>query len=189
MAEFSVKRSARDGQNFYCKKCEVVRVAAYTSSRPGHAARKSAYDKARNIKKADEIRTKSRARYALDSAKRVMAAAVWAKENPEARRAIANAYKGRRRAQCEAGMSGRELRLWLREQMMICSYCAAWCDRHYQVDHIAPLSRGGHHAEDNLTIACPTCNGQKSNKSLLFFLLGRKVERNTVTSEIRSVAA
>lgn len=47
----------------------------------------------------------------------------------------------------------------------------AWClelfepgDR--QLDHITPLSDGGTHTEDNLTVACSTCNMLKGNKRL-----------------------
>ncbi len=41
----------------------------------------------------------------------------------------------------------------------------------YEIDHIEPLSRGGKHTEDNLSVTCPLHNGQKYNKSLLEYLL------------------
>ena len=50
-------------------------------------------------------------------------------------------------------------------------YCCAYCDIYlrdspYHVDHITPLAAGGTNNENNLAIACPTCNLKAS--SLVF---------------------
>lgn len=53
-----------------------------------------------------------------------------------------------------------------------CSYCGAeetQSSRTFHTDHVTPTSLGGHHAADNLILACSTCNGAKHNKPLLTF--------------------
>lgn len=173
--EFSIKKSAKSGRNPYCKLCERARVAAYMARQPGFSERKAAYDKARNTAKAEEIRAKARARNRKNSAERCIQARKWAQENPEARRAISLAYKSRRRSACGRGMSGAEMRKWLSDQVMICSYCFRRCQSDFEIDHITPLASGGEHGPDNLTIACPGCNRRKSSKPLLIFLLEREM--------------
>lgn len=45
-----------------------------------------------------------------------------------------------------------------------CSYCGA--TERIEIDHVIPLSRGGTHAEENLTSACRSCNASKGNRLL-----------------------
>jgi len=52
-----------------------------------------------------------------------------------------------------------------------CVYCGAQED--LTLDHIVPLSKGGTHSEDNLVVACRSCNASKGNRSLLEWLLSR----------------
>lgn len=42
--------------------------------------------------------------------------------------------------------------------------CIALTPMNFTIDHIVPLSRGGHHKPDNLAAACKTCNLSKGNK-------------------------
>lgn len=46
-------------------------------------------------------------------------------------------------------------------------YAALGCDprgHRMEFDHVVPLSRGGPHAADNLTVACRRCNRSKGAK-------------------------
>lgn len=48
-----------------------------------------------------------------------------------------------------------------------CGYCRTatfLVGTTFEVDHIVPESFGGRSDEDNLCLACPTCNGHKSNR-------------------------
>lgn len=45
-----------------------------------------------------------------------------------------------------------------------CYYCKCKVGKTYHVDHVVPLSRGGSNGPENIVIACPTCNQQKSAK-------------------------
>ena len=48
-----------------------------------------------------------------------------------------------------------------------CYLCGKSCyGRDCTLDHVVPLSKGGHHAEYNLRVACQSCNSKKNAKSL-----------------------
>lgn len=105
----------------------------------------------------------------LNSAKKVEAANVWRKENPDRRKAIVFAYDGRRRTQKEQGDSTAEIREWIKAVKKVCYWCGDKCANDYHIDHYQPLSKGGEHRVSNLVIACPTCNLRKNAKDPLEF--------------------
>lgn len=46
-----------------------------------------------------------------------------------------------------------------------CAYCSKnFMTLKMEVDHIFPISRGGPHSADNITMACRNCNRSKNNK-------------------------
>lgn len=50
-----------------------------------------------------------------------------------------------------------------------CAYCGLPNDRGgrgFQIDHVRPLSQGGTHTLENLTVACAQCNRAKWDQSL-----------------------
>lgn len=54
-----------------------------------------------------------------------------------------------------------DIEAMLIEQRGCCSYCRMPM-RQYHIEHIIPLSRGGGNGAENLALACPTCNQEKS---------------------------
>ena len=48
---------------------------------------------------------------------------------------------------------------------------------------IEPLSTGGEHSIDNLTIACPTCNLSKNNKSMIIWMIQNRVRGGSFNAE------
>jgi 5-methylcytosine-specific restriction endonuclease McrA len=53
-----------------------------------------------------------------------------------------------------------------------CAYCGVPNDREgrgFQLDHVQPLSQGGEHSLDNLSVACARCNRAKWDQSLSEF--------------------
>jgi 5-methylcytosine-specific restriction endonuclease McrA len=38
------------------------------------------------------------------------------------------------------------------------------------LDHVQPLSRGGHHTPENVKVCCEACNMAKDNKTLAEYL-------------------
>lgn len=53
-----------------------------------------------------------------------------------------------------------------------CVYCGS--NANIQVDHVVPLSKGGHHSIGNLAPACKTCNVRKSAKFVTQWKLHEK---------------
>jgi 5-methylcytosine-specific restriction endonuclease McrA len=49
-----------------------------------------------------------------------------------------------------------------------CAYCLSAGP--LTIDHMHPLGRGGVHAADNILPACPKCNNEKGNRTLLEFV-------------------
>lgn len=48
-----------------------------------------------------------------------------------------------------------------------CEYCKSqirFSPNSFEIDHIIPMSRGGMNQLENLALACPQCNGHKSDK-------------------------
>ena len=69
-------------------------------------------------------------------------------------------------------MVGSYVPLILRERVIqrangCCEYCfspAQYSPEVFEVEHIVPVSAGGHTTLDNLALACPACNRYKSNR-------------------------
>lgn len=45
-----------------------------------------------------------------------------------------------------------------------CFWCSCPLDGVYHIDHVVPVAKGGTNSLDNLVLACPTCNRNKSAK-------------------------
>ncbi|MEF9995780.1 MAG: HNH endonuclease [Burkholderiaceae bacterium] len=62
-------------------------------------------------------------------------------------------------------VSFNKYRLFARDRH-VCGYCGALCDeRELTVEHIQPVSRGGHHEWANVVTACRSCNSRKGNRT------------------------
>jgi hypothetical protein len=70
-------------------------------------------------------------------------------------------------------LTARERKRILERDQWRCRYCGS--QRDLQVDHIFPRSLGGGNQDENLAVACATCNHEKSNK---VGMMPRPVERN-----------
>jgi len=46
----------------------------------------------------------------------------------------------------------------------VCIYCGT--TENLELDHVAPLTKGGAHCEENLVVACRSCNSSKHDKPL-----------------------
>jgi 5-methylcytosine-specific restriction endonuclease McrA len=132
--------------------------------------KKKAYDAARVERLRDRLSAQSKRRYLQNREARIAASKDWVAKHPEARRAIAQNYKHRRRAQEKDGMTGPELNAWTRAQPKICFWCGVGCEDKFHVDHYVALANGGKHEADNLVIACQPCNSRKSSKDTEQFM-------------------
>lgn len=88
----------------------------------------------------------------------------WAKANADKRRA----GKHRRRAHKRGAITELVDEAAIYERDKCCVYCGTTED--LGLDHIVPLAKGGPHCEDNLVVACCSCNASKGAKPLIQWL-------------------
>ena len=89
----------------------------------------------------------------------------WRRANPEQAQSDGREYARRRRAR-KNGVTVEpvdEAAIYERDGHM-CIYCGA--TENLELDHIVPLASGGAHCEDNLVVACLSCNRGKYTKPL-----------------------
>lgn len=168
-SDFPKKAANKDGLYSYCKPCNVEKVRQYHARRPDWAEYKKAYDRERTQRLKEKLREQNKRRYEKNRERCLETARDWVKRNPEKRKAIAQNYKHRRRAQEREGMTGAELAKWQKEQPRKCYWCGTTKAKAYAVDHYVPLAKGGKHEASNLVLACKPCNSRKSAKDPLDF--------------------
>lgn len=81
----------------------------------------------------------------------------------------------RRKWQRAVSQMGKVTRAHLRRELRarLCSYCLEPLSKtNRQLDHVAPLSDGGAHDDDNIIACCSACNMSKGRKSLVGWLMG-----------------
>jgi len=103
----------------------------------------------------------------------------WLAANPERRKKLALAYYYRNKPKFAVNVRNRRARLRevegthtpadigriLLAQRGRCAYCKCKITpANMAVDHIFPVSKGGHNGPSNLQIACNNCNSRKSAK-------------------------
>lgn len=181
LLDFPVRKHRRDGRCSWCNQC-YSDDSLRRRSTPEAKANKSAYDKQRADENREAISAYGREYYRKNTDVVKRRVRNWATKNPAARKAIANAYKARKRAQ--GGVSGKELRTWLEQQTMICVWCASACEDSFHIDHVVAIKNGGEHELYNLAIACPSCNHRKSAKDPLDFAIELHNERQMQTARI-----
>ncbi|AKJ72424.1 HNH endonuclease [Gordonia phage GTE8] len=72
----------------------------------------------------------------------------------------------RRRRAIVGSVSTRDWKRALRRAQGRCAYCQCRSTR-LTIDHVVPISRGGRHTIGNVIPACPRCNYQKKNKTVM----------------------
>lgn len=104
-------------------------------------------------------------KYAAEHREEAVArATAWKKANPDKVRAISN----RHRFQKQGSPSPLSSNEWL-EILEYFNHSCAYClvsSVPMTMDHLMPLSKGGHHSKDNVVPACRSCNCSKSNRPI-----------------------
>lgn len=92
----------------------------------------------------------------------------WQLENPERCCELAHRYRARKlNATIEDVDEQRIYELYDNT----CIYCGS--KESLSLDHIVPLNGGGAHCEDNLTVACRSCNASKNDRPLIEWIQTR----------------
>ncbi len=163
------------GFKSYCKSCQSVQYKIWqeankerlqAKSKAAYAAdpqknkdantawRKANPEKRRESNKASRERHKEQRR--LDSIE-------WARNNPEANKAIKQAYVGRRR-EAEGSFTSGQFQKVIAFQKGLCFYCGE--PGGLITEHVVPLSREGTNWIANIVASCVSCNGKKGTKTL-----------------------
>lgn len=196
--EFFNDRHAPDGKCYPCKacskaysvayrashkdKCKATRLAYYTAHRDeckannaiysaGHKDERAASDTAYRASHRDEIRTYGRAYSVTHKDERKASNAHWQKEHPERKAASCH---NRRVFLGSVRLTADVIQEVKAEYGGLCPYCNRPILKGH-IDHIVPVSKGGTNERDNLVWACAPCNESKRNKSLLEFMIARRV--------------
>lgn len=176
-----IKKSNREWRERNLER-EKARSSAYFKENP---EKSRAYAAAHRAKFPEKVKKRKSDYYKKESAKCNAKAKEWVKNNPERRAQICakwqknNPEKGlacvhRRLARKLNNSTPHQIAgadAWILEMKSFpdheCAYCAVtFRVEIMQVDHIMPMSKGGAHCRENLTIACSHCNQSKNNRIL-----------------------
>lgn len=167
LSEFSKHKGTKDGYQGRCKCCNKLSRKSVNATK--------AYNKAYYLANKAHILVATTNYYYSNKQNMAQRKKEYAANNQEKIRAWSKTAKVKRRTnERQVKLTSSELRQWTSEQVKICAYCGKSCQTDYHIDHIDPLSAGGAHVVDNLTIACKTCNLSKSTKSLIVWLAHRQ---------------
>lgn len=119
---------------------------------------------------AEKRRAHFRAMVARDRAAEVAKVRAWQKANPEMVRVQRNTRRARKLA-LPSDLTAAEWAGILAEFEGLCAYCGT--DGPMTMDHVVPLSRGGHHVAGNVVPACRSCNSAKGALTAGEFLARR----------------
>lgn len=156
--DFPKDRNATRGRRANCKPCHTARTRAwYAKNREEHLPRQ----RARYQRDIELIRERDRTRYERDKPKRLELVV----EAVHRRRALLA------QVQSDKGITVRKLRA---RHGNLCHFCKVEMDfrpaqgREFNpvkatVEHLLPLTRGGHHVWENVVLACWQCNVRKNN--------------------------
>jgi len=159
VSQFRKNVRSKDGLRSECKACTAVYDKKWREAhREQHAASDKQYREANREKRAAYNKR-------------------WRDANPESVAAYGKRWRDANAEKCAAQQHCRRARkvaatvedfdimeAWERDGYT-CAYCGSTED--LTIDHIVPLSRGGAHSFDNLTVACGTCNNSKGAKKLI----------------------
>lgn len=157
----------------YIPKKAISEKEALEKQEKKRAAWRRKYQRAKN-KNPERFRARSR-RWALANPEKTKATAKRsALKNPEKHKAISIQKTQARRARkyqnsttqqiSEASAKTKELKL---SGFASCPYCKMfYLAESMHIDHIMPLSRGGSHSAENITLACCQCNQAKGSKTI-----------------------
>lgn len=96
----------------------------------------------------------------------------WEKRNPSNHRLRQGERTNRRRREVTGKVSTRDWLRALRKAEGHCSYCGEIAQ--LTIEHVVPLSRGGLHTIGNIVPACPSCNYQKKDRTVMEWRLWKE---------------
>jgi 5-methylcytosine-specific restriction endonuclease McrA len=128
-----------------------------------------------------KISTQNR-RWRLDNAdRRKSYMKDWWAKNKHLKKAYDAKRRAKRRLREGASLVGdlhvdRIISIWKKQSVFICYYCGSEFSRlELHIDHVVPVSKGGHHTVYNVAKSCSHCNQSKRDKlPSEFIVLGQR---------------
>jgi 5-methylcytosine-specific restriction endonuclease McrA len=184
---FGIDKKRRDGKNVYCKSCIRIKSSeSYFRTWEKSRERKSKYQKTdkgkeygrRWYRQNKEMRDAQIKEYQKKHPERYREyAREWDKRNPEKRRAVYAKYRkshpektremnSRRKARIRNNKIGKvDYKKIIMRDGYICHICGNLVHpKDLQFDHVFPLSKGGSHTDDNISVSHALCNNKKRAK-------------------------
>lgn len=168
LEEFNRLRAAKDGRRSECKACHRTYSRKYYEEHKEHCLETV---KTYRSKNRDEVLQKQREWYERNCESVKKKAKEWSKNNPDKATEYNRKKKARKRNQL-GSFSPWMIRYYRYVQQDTCFYCDADISKEYQLEHMAPLSRGGLHCWTNTCLACRDCNFHKHTKTVEEFCGG-----------------
>jgi len=148
--EFSVARHHTDGLKSHCKVCVRSSIKTYRKTKKGKKAQHKYYG-------SDKSKESCAKYYASEKGK------AWHRKYRASEKGKAASYKGcfkHNALKRAATISPVDEDAVYKMCDYTCTYCGS--TEKLSLDHIIPLSKGGPHAQSNLTVACRSCNSSKN---------------------------
>lgn len=164
ISNFHKDRTATDGYRSKCKDCRIGKVKEWYSENAERQSSKAREFRKKNI---DKLRKRDKERYEKDKPKRLDLASKHAQIRRSRKKMLP--YDER--------ITRNRIRQKLGDN---CYYCGVEMDftpasgrkfkkNHATIEHLIPLSKGGHHIWENVVLACHNCNVVKNAKSEIEF--------------------
>ncbi len=147
--------------NYLCIKCEKVYSRQYYQGRWGEYVERSRQYRKDHPEKRREYDRRYREAHRKQ---RRESKRQWRRDNPNKE----VAQKHRRRALKLNATVGEVDEAAIYDRDKVCTYCGT--DDDLTIDHLVPLARGGPHCQDNLAVACRSCNSSKGTKTYEEFM-------------------
>ncbi len=185
-SEFYTSSVSRDGLHSWCKVCSRVYDKARRESVAGKEYSR-VYDKARgeSVVRQEYKRIRSSEYYEINKERYRSRAAVYYAANKESRCAYDKAYR-KTDAGKEANHRGMNKRRATKrgatigpiDEAAVYEFCGGKCvycgsKEKLSLDHVVALVAGGSHTQNNLVVACKSCNSSKGAKPVVEWLATR----------------
>lgn len=178
LSEFYRRRQSSDGLTFQCKICARARACRrYEEHRDEiraqqcgyyqeHRQQMIAYACAYQREHREQHNSYSRRYYQRHIEQHKGRIESWRQRHPEKAQIYYRRWRARKMG---ARVEPVDEQAIYKRDSHRCVYCGARED--LTLDHIVALSNGGAHSEDNLVVACRSCNSSKRATSLVVWLL------------------
>jgi len=157
---FYKKKMGKYGVGNYCKQCKNNRCVEYKKSESGHLYYQEYYKSERG----KEVRE----RYNQTEKGKETVSRWWRSSKGKAKSAR-NHSRRRVRKNILSTLTAAEWEEIKKQYKYRCVYCGE--KRKLTMDHIIPLSKGGHHVKENIVPACLSCNSKKGDRPVLLQIL------------------